>query len=276
MVGDVHLAFDARDVENLDREAYDALLFVGDIAGYSHSGGLEAARTIARLRTPTIVLPGNHDAAHVGQMAAEVLAADRLLSFFDLGQPARERDLESALGGATMAGYSRHPISGTLDVVAARPHSAGGPRLAFLPHLRRRFGVHDFEDSAQLIAARIEESEAEDVVVLAHNGPSGLGVSRKSIWGCDFKKSEGDWGDVDLERALTRSKSRVRAVVAGHMHHAVRGGGLREWCVERDGVLYVNAARVPRIFENEGRTHRHHVELVVEKGRARAREVRLS
>lgn len=275
MVGDVHLSFDERDVELLDREGYDAILFVGDIAGYSHRGGVVVARTIARLTTRAIVMPGNHDAAHVGQMAAEVLAADAMLALFNFGQASRERDFEEALGGVTVAGYSRHPISDTFDVVAARPHSAGGPRLAFLPHLRQRFGVYDRHDSARRIAALLDESDARDVVLLAHNGPTGLGASRDCIWGCDFRKAEGDWGDADLERALERAGGRVRAVVAGHMHHALRGGGKRTWQIERAGVLYVNAARVPRIFERDGRTMRHHVELVVDGGRATAREVRL-
>lgn len=234
------------------------------------------ARTIATLRTPALAIPGNHDAAHVGQMAAEVLAADRVLELFNFRQTRRARELAAALGSVTMAGYSRHRVSPTLDVIAARPHSAGGPRLAFLPYLRQRFGVHDFPDSARRITTRVDQSSAEDVIILAHNGPTGLGARRDDLWGCDFRASEGDFGDADLERAVEHARGRVRAVVAGHMHHALRGGGTRAWQLERDGVLYVNAARVPRIFEREGTVARHHVELVVERGVARAREVLLS
>ena len=53
----------------------------------------------------------------------------------------------------------------------------------------------------------------------------------------------------------------VIAVVAGHMHHALRGGGQRVWRVEQDGVLYVNAAHVPRVARRYGRSSRHHLLL---------------
>ena len=55
----------------------------------------------------------------------------------------------------------------------------------------------------------------------------------------------------------------VLAVVAGHMHHRLRGGGARRWKAEQDGVLFLNAARVPRVFHHEGRQVRHHLRLVV-------------
>jgi hypothetical protein len=66
---------------------------------------------------------------------------------------------------------------------------------------------------------------------------------------------------------------RVLAVIAGHMHHALKGRGHRTWCVERDGTLYVNAARVPRVFRQGGVEKRHCVEVVIERDRATAREV---
>jgi len=74
--------------------------------------------------------------------------------------------------------------------------------------------------------------------------------------------------------ARARGKN-VRAVIAGHMHHHLKGGGQRRWRVERDGTLYLNAARVPRIFPRGGRTLRHHVELVLDADRVMAREVLL-
>jgi hypothetical protein len=60
------------------------------------------------------------------------------------------------------------------------------------------------------------------------------------------------------------------------MHHHVKGGGSRPMAVERDGVTYVNAARVPRIFERDGRTLRHHVCLEIDGDRASATEVLLT
>ncbi|HKU42217.1 MAG TPA: metallophosphoesterase, partial [Polyangiales bacterium] len=72
VIGDVHLAWDARDVAALDAAAYDLLLFVGDLAGYGAEGGVRVARSIAELRTPALVLPGNHDAVTTLQLGAEV------------------------------------------------------------------------------------------------------------------------------------------------------------------------------------------------------------
>lgn len=279
VIGDIHLCFDEVDVRQLDEEGYDALLFVGDLAAYSVKGGLEIARRIASLSTPTYVMPGNHDAAHVGQMAAEVLEVDALIPLLNLGQEDREAELADALRPAILTGYSRHTLEvdgRVVEIVAGRPHSAGGPRLAFRPHLDARFGVEDLEDSVRTLTALVDESEADELLFFAHNGPHGLGGKRDDIWGCDFRKEEGDFGDLDLERAIEHARrrgKRVRAVVAGHMHHALRGGGHRRWQLERDGTLYLNAARVPRIFERAGRTLRHHVELRVDADRVHAREV---
>jgi uncharacterized protein (TIGR04168 family) len=210
-------------------------------------------------------------------MAAEVLEADALLPLLNLGQAARETELKGALGNAIAVGYSRHTI-GDLDVVACRPHSAGGAHLAFRPYLRDAFGVDDMEQSAARLIALVDECERE-LVFLAHNGPTGLGDRHDDIWGCDFRRDGGDFGDPDLRAAIDhaiQSGKRVRAVIAGHMHHEIKGGGQRRWRVEKDGVLFVNAARVPRIFARGRRSMRHHVELVIDGASATAREVLLS
>jgi uncharacterized protein (TIGR04168 family) len=279
VVGDVHLDFDEKDVGLLDAQGYEVLFFVGDLASYSHRGGLEVARAIAGLRTTALVIPGNHDAANVFQMAAEVLEADALLPLLNLGQRTRETELRSALGSARIVGYSLHPFEaqwGRFDVIAARPHSAGGDHLAFRPHLSDAYGIDDMESSARRIFDLVDESSADDVVFLAHNGPSGLGDRRDDIWGCDFKKDEGDFGDPDLREAIAYARKRkknVRAVIAGHMHHHLKGGGQRRWRVRADGILYVNAARVPRIFRRGERLLRHHVELSLQADSVEAREL---
>jgi uncharacterized protein (TIGR04168 family) len=281
VVGDVHLDFDDTDVAQLDARGYDAILFVGDIATYAHKAALGVARAIARLATPALVIPGNHDAANLFQMAAAVLEADAILPLLHRRQRARETELASALGGARLVGYSLHRFDapwGALDVIACRPHSSGGAHFAFRPYLDDAFGVHDMESSSAKLEALVDESTADELLFLAHNGPSGLGDRADDIWGCDFRKSEGDFGDPDLERALRYARERgkkIRAIVAGHMHHRLQGGGQRRWRVEREGVLYVNAARVPRIFTRGERTLRHHVELVLDRARVEAREILL-
>jgi uncharacterized protein (TIGR04168 family) len=102
--------------------------------------------------------------------------------------------------------------------------------------------------------------------VLAHCGPQGLGDARDAIYGCDFRPDAGDWGDPDLTQALAHaaeSGKRVLAVVAGHMHHALRGGGERSWHEQRAGIHHVNAARVPRIRRSASGSERHHVSLTL-------------
>ena len=83
-------------------------------------------------------------------------------------------------------------------------------------------------------------------------------------------------GDPDLADAVAYAAERGRrvlAVVAGHLHHV---GTDRDWWVRRDGVLNVNAARVPRVFEDGGRTVRHHVEIRIGAGRADVEQILLS
>ena len=85
-----------------------------------------------------------------------------------------------------------------------------------------------------------------------------------------------DFGDPDLEAAIAHARGKqkqVVAIVAGHMHQSLRGGGTRTWLAERDGTLYLNAARVPRVFKERGLEKRHVVEVIVEGERATAKEV---
>lgn len=264
MVGDVHLAWDDRDVSSLDGAGYDLVLFVGDLAGYGAEGAVRVARSIAKLRTPTLVLPGNHDAVTTAQLGAEVFYTSPLMrEALAVGMGRRVKRLARALGPVPLVGYSLHRF-GTLCVLAARPHSIGGPRLGFRRYLNQRFGVSTLADSTARLCALFDDiAPGEDILVLAHCGPRGLGATRDSIYGNDFRAEQGDWGDPDLADALAhaaRSGKIVRAVVAGHMHHRLRGGGQRTWQLERDGVLHVNAARVSR---RKRSGERHHVRLTL-------------
>jgi uncharacterized protein (TIGR04168 family) len=271
VLGDVHTCFDDRDAAMLDEAGYDLVLFVGDLAGYRQREGLAVARSIARLRTPTLVLPGNHDGPHLLHLAAEVFGWERMATRLGGFMRARLDRLRRALGPAQLVGYSVHPLAAGDDafsIIAARPHAMGGPRLVFSKHMRRAHGVASLTDSERHLCSLVDEAPHDRILFFAHNGPCGLGDTPDAIYGRDFETPRPDdpkdWGDPDLAAAVRYAQSRgkrVLATVAGHMHHHVKGGGRRPMTVERDGVLHVNAARVPRIFEQDGRTLRHHVRL---------------
>jgi uncharacterized protein (TIGR04168 family) len=269
VIGDVHMCWDDDDVRWFDRSDYDLILFVGDLAGYMRDGS-SVARSIARLSKPALFLPGNHDSVGLAHLAAEAFEQDSLVRLLEGAQSWRCRALADALGPVPMCGYSSHDFEVgalQLSVVAARPHAMGGDRFHYRRHLKERFGVDSFESSAAKLASVIDDCSHDDLLFLAHNGPTGLGASRDDIWGCDFRPELGDFGDRDLQSAIehaTRSGKRVRAVVAGHMHHALKGGGTRKWKLIRDDVVYVNAARVPRIFNEGDRVQRHHVRLALD------------
>ncbi len=278
VIGDLHLLWSAFDVEYFNRSDYDLILFVGDIASYRHRGALPIARSIAALDTPAIVIPGNHDSVHLGQLVAEVLDRPGIADSIGGGQVRRARQLDMALGSVTLAGYSRHPIElGDLrvSIIAARPHSMGGPRIAFRKYLTETYGVDAIEMSCRVLKSLVDECGDESIIFLAHNGPTGLGDRQEDIWGCDFRREEGDQGDPDLESAIAYARAggrKVLAVVAGHMHHELKDGGRRRWVDARDDTLYLNAARVPRIFRRDEQLLHHHVELTVTATEATARE----
>jgi uncharacterized protein (TIGR04168 family) len=102
-----------------------------------------------------------------------------------------------------------------------------------------------------------------------------LGDRADSIWGCDFRRREEDWGDPDLEAAVSYANSKGRkvlAAVAGHMHRKTKSGKRRPAQIEKDGVLYVNAAEVPRRRRVNGGKRRHHVRLTVTASGATAED----
>ena len=262
-IGDIHEHFDDEDVRFFNGSNYDLLLFVGDLAGYAR-GGIAVARRIAQLTKPALVIAGNHDGVSLGHLAAEAFNKPRFIELFEGSQHARCEALERALGDVSLCGYSRH-VAGDVTIIAARPHAMGGDRFYFRRHISRRFGIDSFEQSAARLCQLVDDAEG-DLVFLAHNGPSGLGAERHHIWGCDFRARQGDFGDPDLRAAIDHARAtgkRVRAVVAGHMHYRLKGGGLRRWRQIEGDVTYINAARVPRIFRRGGRLRRHHVRIVI-------------
>jgi uncharacterized protein (TIGR04168 family) len=276
VIGDIHLAWSQADTDYFNESDHDALLFVGDIYNYSLQRGLKAASELAKLDKPALLVPGNHDAVHPAQLAAEITRRVSLIRLTGIGHSQRVRELREAVGGVQVGGYSVHHVGSDTDVIVGRPHAMGGSAISFAPHLADAYGVRSLEDSVAKLKRCVDDSSARKVLFLAHNGPTGLGAARSDLWGCDFRREEGDFGDEDLRIAIdyaVEREKRVLAVVAGHMHHRMRGGGQRRWCERRDGILYVNAARVPRIFEERGHAYHHHVDLNIDGDEAEAVEV---
>ncbi len=280
VIGDVHLFWDEEDITFFNGSGYDLLLFVGDLAGYIQVRGLRTARSLRKLDVPAMCIPGNHDGLHALQLGAEIAPrARRLRNAFCRGQERRCRSFDRALGHVEMVGYShrRVALSGLpLNVVAGRPHSIGGKRLACERYLKSAYGVDSMETSIAMLKSLVDHCDEAPILFVAHNGPSGLGDRADSIWGCDFRRKEEDWGDRDLEEAVRyakRSGRTVLATVAGHMHRETKSGKRRPGQVEKDGVLYVNAAEVPRHRKVNGSTRRHHVKLTLTANAATAADV---
>jgi uncharacterized protein (TIGR04168 family) len=279
VIGDLHSAWEVEDIGYFQRGDYPLILVTGDLGHSGTSDGRRIARSLAQLAPQVLVMPGNNDAADYPHILAELTyrraRADLLLDAVAEGHsipPSRE--------AAQLCGYSLHAaeLNGfAFTVVAGRPFSMGGPELSFAEALARLHDVHSLRDSTERLCALVDASTTDHLVFFAHNGPTGLGAEPEDIWGRDFHHDAGDWGDPDLRVAIEHARQRgkrVLAVVAGHMHWVTseKAHVSRRWQLQRDGILYLNAARVPRVFTHEGRTVRHHVNLELGPNGASAQE----
>jgi uncharacterized protein (TIGR04168 family) len=279
VIGDLHSAWEVEDIGYFQRADYPLVLVTGDLGHAGSNDARRIARSFAQLAPKVLVMPGNNDAADYPHIRAEITyrraRADLLLDAVADGD-----SISPSRGGAQLCGYSLHPLALNrfeLTVVAGRPFSMGGPELAFPEALARLHDVHSLRDSTERLCALVDDAISDHLVFLAHNGPAGLGAAPEDLWGRDFHPDAGDWGDLDLSAAIDHARQRGRnvlAVVAGHMHWAVVGqeSVTRRWQLQRDGILYVNAARVPRVFTYQGRTVRHHVHLQLGPNGATAEE----
>jgi uncharacterized protein (TIGR04168 family) len=272
IVGDLHTHFDDVDVQQLNAQAYDLLFFTGDLGGGSRESSLSMARLLSNLDGRVMVMPGNNDTVDIQELAAELTHRKGLNRIMAI---TRQTDHDNEV---TLCGYSLHRVeagSRKVSLIAARPHSMGGPELTFPDYMANTYGIYSLADSVERLRSLVDQAD-DDIIFLAHNGPHGLGDEPTDIWGCDFKPGGGDWGDPDLADAIAHARTvgkRVLAVVAGHMHLRTKQGTERPWRVERDDALYINAARVPRIFNGSDDVYRHHVALEVSTDRLQVNEV---
>lgn len=229
----MHRCWREADSAFLERTRPDLTLFVGDLGDED----VDIVQRIGDLQCDKVVILGNHDA---WQSFGRKEPTDRLRESLD------------ALGGDHLAYEVREVPSAGVSVIGARPFSWGGQSLRSPELYAELYGVRTMRQSAAAIVDAARNAQHRDIVILAHNGPLGLGSDPSDIYGKDFGKPGGDWGDYDLALALQRITGyglRVRAVIAGHMHHRLLHprGAQRKRFVRRDGTLFVNCAVVPRI-----------------------------
>lgn len=285
IIGDMHMQFDAFDVEFFNASDCDALLMVGDLASKNPDSMYRLLPQLNALTKPTYLIPGNHDTTGVRQLLGELMHNEMLINFGADSQVKRMERLRLELTHPALCGYSNHALTQGLGLVTARPFSmgstnaaasaamsaAGGEWLAtapvnFRPFLEKEHGVSTLAQSRDKIKSLIDEMNPP-YLIMAHHGPYGLGTLATDMWGADFLPQETDFGDADLTEAVTYAqmiKKPPLAVVAGHMHYPTKHGKkAKQWYTKKDGILYINAARWPRIFKHEDRELHHHVRLTI-------------
>ncbi|ELR96395.1 TIGR04168 family protein [Gloeocapsa sp. PCC 73106] len=250
VVGDVHEQWETEDEIALDYLGADLVLFVGDFGNES----VNLVAKIARINLPKAVILGNHDAWYS--------ASDwgRKKSPYDHSIEDRVQQQLDLLG-SNHVGYAKIDFPElNLTVVGSRPFSWGGPTWKNDEFYRDRYHVNNFRESTQRIVTTAQQTPRDNLIILAHNGPFGLGDTPEAACGRDWNPLGGDFGDPDLTEAIEQinaSSKRILLVAFGHMHHQLRHtkSVLRQAINKSpEGTLYFNAASVPRIkITSEGK-----------------------
>lgn len=279
VIGDLHGRWDDWDARYFNASDYELLLFTGDLGSGTSGNGVRIARSLGRLEKPALVIAGNNDAHQVSQIAAELGHQRGLRALLKVGAAFGTSPRSKSAGQVHLSGYGLHEfkLAGrTISVLSARPYAMGGGELSYPDRLLANYGIASIEDSKQKLRGLIDQACTDHLIVIAHNGPYGLGSGATDLWGADFRPEAGDWGDHDLADALAYAKQRgkrVSAVLAGHMHSPTRVGLLRSWQLQVEQTLYVNPARVPRVWEDDNGKYRHHVVLELDGEQTTVREV---
>ena len=282
VVGDTHEQYEDDDNAALIGLAPDAVLFVGDFGNED----VNVVGIISKLQDslPCASIFGNHDVAYLSKLyrnrklprdawappdeedtdpnSSCSASARTLRPRLGLGkQYSAVHEMHALLERSNVAWGRRDFDDLSLSVAGGRPFSSGGGDL--LAHKKTFYedlfkGYDGIEFSARTIARNIRDApDGFANVVLAHNGPTGLGEGASDIVGRDWqprgrkqRDDPADWGDADLEAGLASASegAHVPLVVFGHMHHALRDGGERRMALHdpSHNRLYLNAAHVPR------------------------------
>ncbi|MGF1675162.1 MAG: TIGR04168 family protein, partial [Rivularia sp. (in: cyanobacteria)] len=244
VVGDVHDQWENEDGIALERLNVDLVLFVGDFGNES----VEVVRKIASLDIPKAAVMGNHDAWYTAtEWGRKKCPYDRTKEDWVQQQLDFLGDIHVGFGKLDFPEFN-------LTVVGSRPFTWGGPIWKFADLCKERFGVATLEESTSRIMAAVNSAAYETIIFLGHNGPSGLGDKPEDPCGKDWHPIGGDYGDPDFAEAISQSITtgkNIPLVTFGHMHHTLRHTKALRKPIFRspEGIIYLNAASVPRILE---------------------------
>lgn len=274
VVGDIHGFWTWVDTEYFSNSDYDSVIFTGDLGNNRPGNTNKIAQLISKVRKPKYIILGNHDTTSIPQLLMEITNSSPNVGYLShTFHLLRYKKLLKDLGDTQICQYNLSDAGPGISLLGARPLSMGA-RFNFLLFIKSVFGISSYEESEKKFHELIQDIDfqKQDLIILAHNGPSGLGNKAHDIWGCDFKKEEGDFGDKDLGnfiRTISGQGKKPKVVIAGHMHHSSRKLRVktRIWKKKEQDTLYLNPARVPRIFSDKlGNIWHHHVELTRKNG----------
>jgi uncharacterized protein (TIGR04168 family) len=253
IVGDVHDQWETADEIALQHLDVDLVLFVGDFGNEA----VELVGKIASLDMPKAAIFGNHDAWYTAsdwgrkKSPYDPLVEDRVQQ-------------QTNLLGTSCIGYGKLDFPQlNLSIIGSRPFSWGGSQWKYSDFYEARFGIDGFAASTQRIVEMGKNATCDQIIIIGHNGPTGLGEEPESICGKDWGESlGGDYGDPDLEQAISILQAQGKSiplVTFGHMHHKLRHTKecLRTPIIVHPETVYLNAARCPRILSTIERTLRN-------------------
>ncbi|MDJ0900501.1 MAG: TIGR04168 family protein [Xenococcus sp. MO_188.B8] len=261
VIGDVHDRWELEDNLALQHLGVDLALFVGDFGNES----VEIIRLVADLPIPKAVILGNHDAWYTAS------GWGRKKAPYDHSQEDRVQQQLDLLGVAHV-GYSKLDLPQyNISVVGSRPFSWGGSQWKNHQFYRDRYNINDFVESTTQIVAAANETLYDHLIFIGHNGPFGLGDQPEDTCGRDWNPLGGDHGDPDFTAAIDKTLSlgkSISLVTFGHMHHRLRHRQDRLRTIvntSSDGIVYLNAAAVPRIKNKNAGKMRNFSLVTLEK-----------
>lgn len=256
IVGDVHGAWGPEDDAALASLAPHAALFVGDF-GEEDVGLVKRLAAAGGGAPPRFFVLGNHDAWFCLTKRGQDRAVRKGVAGGGDGLVSPGVRAQLAALGRTHVGWGHALVRGApqpLAIAGGRPFSKGGAQWSDVAAFYAAFapGVATLRDAATKTASALAsagaalQAAAADaaptdaapprpgaLVLLAHNGPAGLGGRAADPCGADFLAGGGDWGDPDLAAALDAAcaaaapapagPAPVAAVLFGHMHRNLRG-----------------------------------------------------